>query len=471
MASAPDFDLIVVGNETEACLSAVAGARAGAKVALLYDKAHRLGGLLTDGGLAFVDRDSRHEFVADGATQDGLFGRFLQRAGVRIVALDPQRGHDTLAAMLGEAGVTLVPGRPSRVRLEGSRITGLTTADGADLSARHWLDATPDGDLAELVGVTFADGFREYGVDRYLGISPLPLIDGVDGATIGAGCERLARDEDLQARRQRTFGDRRFLDLDVGPDYVLVGPPYLGLAYQRWRETQGLDFPYPFQADGFNVAMVGPEQSSWNGLIYFADQLPDLLRLSRQGADNVFRQEAELFVWFLRESMGWSQAKLAWPTGMYVRQSRHALGTKHRLRLAEIVAGYDVGSVGTFAYYADFRGFSATPIPRYLTAHVILDAGRFDAVTNLGIASRAGGYTAFAHSLCRLVQYNVTLGTGLAVVSTLGGALTDVSADAVRQVLGELDMLVDDPVGLAENAIGGPILQADALFNRETALA
>jgi hypothetical protein len=471
MAPAPDFDLIVVGNETEACLSAVAGARAGASVALLHDPAQAFGGLLTDGGLAFVDRDARHEFVPEGATQDGLFGRFLQRAGVRIVALDPQRGNDTLATMMQEAGVRLVADRPANVARQGERITGMATLQGKALTARHWLDATADGDLAELAGITFADGFREYGIDRYLGISPLPLIDGVDGATIGEACARLADDPDLQARRQRLFGERRFLDLDVGADYVLVGPPYFGLAYQRWREQTDRPFPFPFQADGFNVAMVGPERSSWNGLIYFETALPHLLQLSRHGADAVFQAEAELFVQFMREAMGWSAARLARPTGMYVRQSRHVLGTCHRLRLADIVAGYDVSSVGTFAYYADFRGFSTTPIPRALTAHVILDSGRFAGITNLGIASRTGGYTPFAHSLCRLVQYNVTLGTGLAVAATLGDSLTDVSSQDVRRVLAELDMLVDDPAGLAENAIGGPILQADALFARETALA
>jgi hypothetical protein len=471
MAAAPDFDLLVVGNETEACLAAVAGAQAGAKVALLHRQDLGFGGLLTDGGLAFVDRDARHEFVRDGVTQDGLFGRFLQRAGVRIVALDPQRGHETLAAMMAEAGVTLVPGTPQTVAREGARLTGLRTVDGVDLSARHWLDATPDGDLAELAGLPFADGFREYGDDRYLGISPLPLIDGIDGATIGAGCEALTTDADLLARRQRIFGDRRFLDLDVGEDYVLIGPPLLGLAYQRWRETTNRPFPYPFQADGFNVAMVGPEQSSWNGLIYFEKALPHLLNLSRQGADAVFQNEAAMFVEFLREGMGWTKARLARPTGMYVRQSRHVLGTRHRLRLAEIVGGYDTSSVGTFAYYADFRGFSATPIPRALTAHVILDSGRFAGLDNLGIASRAGGYTPYAHSLCRLVQYNVTLGAALAVAATMGPSLADTSIPAVRQVLGELDMLVDDPAGLAENVVGVPILKADALFARETALA
>lgn len=471
MAPTPEFDLIVVGNETEACLAAVAGAQAGASVALLHHGDRAFGGLLTDGGLAFVDRDARHEFVPDGATQDGIFGRFLQRAGVRLVALDPQQGHETLAAMMAEAGVHLVADHPILVDTEQGRIAGATLASGRSITARHWLDATPDGDFAELVGVRFAQGFREYLIDRCLGVSPLPLIDGVDAATIHATSARLAEDADLQARRQEVFGDRAFLDLDHGDDYVLIGPPYVGLAYQRWREEQELPFPYPFQADGFNVAMVGPERSSWNGLIYFLTEPLPLLNLSRRGADRLFRAEAETFVRFLRESLGWSEARLARPTGMYVRQSRHALGTRHRLRLSDIVAGYDISSVGTFAYYADFRGFATTPIPRALTAHVILDAGRFDQFPNLGLASRSAGYTPFAHSLCRLVQYNVTLGAALAVAATLGDSLAEVPADTVRRRLAELDLLVDDPSGLEGNAIGAPILEADALFAKETAMA
>lgn len=470
--SGQDFDLMVVGNETEACLSAVAAGRAGARVGLLHDPGRSFGGLLTDGGLAYVDRDSRHEFVADGANADGLFGEFLQRAGVRIVALDPVTGHSTLAAMMAEAGVMLLGDIPKAVQTASGRIQEVTLASGGTVRARHWLDATADGDLAEMAGVRFADGFREYGIDRYLGISPLPMIDGVDAATIAAGCERLAADPAMQAMRQDTFGERRFLDLDVGPDYVLVGPPFLGLAYQRWREAQGLPFPYPFQADGFNVAMVGPERSSWNGLIYFADDLEDLLRLSRQGADGPLQLEAAHFVRFLKDGMGWPHARLAHPTGMYVRQARHALGTRHRLSLADIVAGYDRSSVGTFAYYADFRGFATTPIPRPLTAHVILDAGLFTSLANLGMAGRSGGYTPFAHSLCRLVQYNVTLGTALAVAATLAGdSLADVPVSTIRATLDRLGILVADPVGLAENAVGQPILQADALFQKETSLA
>lgn len=476
MLQAHAFDLVVVGAETEACLAAVAAAEAGAKVALLIEPHQVFGGLLTEGGLAFVDRDSRHEFVPGGANADGMFGRFLQRAGVRIVALEPARGRATLLEMLTEAGVTIIradwrePGRWRAPVIEGDRLVAVTLSDGTQLDARYWLDATPDGDLLEAAGGHFTDGFSEYGIAGYLGVSPLPLIDGVDAATIGATCEQLARDPALIELRTRTFGDRRFLDLDVGEDYVLVGPPFLGLAYQRWREASGLDFPYPFQADGFNVAMVGPGRSSWNGLIYFAQDLATLLRLSRHGADAVMQAEADLFVRFLREGLGWDAARLVTPTGMYVRQSRHALATRHRLSLADIAAGYDRSSVGTFAYYADFRGFATTPIPRPLTAHVLLDAGRSEIVSNLAIASRAGGYTPFAHSLCRLVQYNVTLGTGYGIAAALAeGDWRQVPAEAVRAVMASQGILADDPAGLAENTVGQLILRQDALYSLETA--
>lgn len=463
-----DFDLLVVGHETEGCLAAVAGARAGGRVALVAPPGALLGGLLTEDGLAFVDRDSRHLTPPDASPHDGLFAEFLARAGVALVALAPQTGHATLRAMLAEAGVTLIEAEWEGVAKEGDRLSALKLAGAEAVSARHFLDATPDGDLAEAAGVRFAAGFSEYGISRYLGVSPLPIVHGVTPGAIVETCERLAGDRALEDLRQRTFGSRAFLDLDHGVDYVLVGPPHLGLAYQRWRDEQGFEALYPFEADGFNVAVIGPASTSWNGLIYFSEDLDTLLRLSRHGADAFFQEEARRFGRFLREGLGWAEAEVELPKGVYVRQTRHALDVRHRLTLDEIAAGFDRHSVGTFCYYPDFRGFRAVKVPGPLTAHVVLEAGLASNVRNLGIASRAGGYTPFAHSLTRLVQYNVTLGTALAVAATLADDdLGDVDVRAIRQQLDRLGILADDPTGLERNAGVRTALQADPIIQRE----
>lgn len=464
-----DFDLVVVGLEPEACLSAVSAQGAGARTALVASAGDLLGGLLTEDGLAFVDRDSRHLVPPDRSPHDGLFGQFLARAGVPLVALDPLVGDRTLRAMLQEAGVTLLVASWQRLVVEGDRAVALVLSDGSTLRARHFLDGTPDGDLAEAAGIRFTGGFSEYGLSRYLGVSPLPRVHGVTPERIVETCRSLAQDPELESLRERVFGDRRFLDLEHGGDYVLVGPPHLGLAFQRWREARGLASPYPFEADGFNVAVLGPASTSWNGLIYFSEDLSTLLRLSREGADDLFRQEARHFERFLQEGLGWHEAQVELPAGVYVRQTRHALGTRHRLTLDEIAASYSEGSVGTFAYYPDFRGFRAVSVPNPLTAHVILDAGLFAGVRNLGIASRAGGYTPFAHSLCRLVQYNVTLGTALGAAA----AMTDddlgaVSAAELRSELSRQGILAADPAGFERNQNARTALKTDPILTLET---
>lgn len=468
-----DYDLLVVGHETEGCLAAVAAARAGARTALLAPHDALMGGLLTEDGLAFVDRDSRHLTPPEASPGDGIFAEFLARAGVPLVALPASDGDQTLRKLMAEAGVALLAGETSGARVAHGRLEAVTLAGGGELAARHYLDATPDADLAEQAGLRFATGFREYGIDRCLGVSPLPLVTGVTPAQIMSTCQALQADPTLDALRQRLFPGRAFLELENGDDYVLIGPPHLGLAYQRWREAQGLaDGAFVFEADGFNVATLGPETTSWNGLIYFSEDPATLLRLSREGADAYFREEAARFGRFLRDGLGWRDAEVTLPRGIYVRQTRHALDTRHRLTLDELASGYDRRSVGTFCYYPDFRGFRAVKVPGPITAHVALEAGLAAHVRNLGLACRAGGYTPFAHSLCRLVQYNVTLGAALGVAAAMAGDdLGEIDVQDLRTELSKQAALADDRTGLDKNPAVLQALQADPVIALEGSLA
>ncbi len=459
-----DFDFLVLGHETEGVLAAVAAGRAGARAGIVLPAGRVPGGLLTEGGLAYVDRDARHLKPPAEAPEDGLFGEFLARAEVPLVALDPGRGERTLRALLGEAGVIVLEGSWDSPGTEGDCVVSLRVG-GEDVSARFFLDATPDGDFFEALGEPFAFGFREYGIDRLLGVSPLPVVTGVTPGEIVATCEALAEDPELQALEERLFGERRFLALEQGSDYVLVGPPYLALAYQRWRERDGRPFPLPFEADGFNVAVLGPATTSWNGLIYFETAEHRLLQWSREGADAMFQQEVAHFEAFLRTL--WPAAAASLPRhGVYVRQTRHALGTRLRLSLGMIAEGSPVRAVGTFCYYPDFRGFRVTPTGGPLVAQVALDAGWSRRYRNAGIASRAGGYTPPAHALCRLVQYNATLGVALGVASVAGDDVAAIKAELARQ-----GGLADDPAGLADTPALAARLRDDPLLAQEKALA
>jgi hypothetical protein len=294
-------------------------------------------------------------------------------------------------------------------------------------------------------------------------------VKGVTPARIMETCRALQADPALEDLRQRLFPGRAFLELEQGDDYLLIGPPHLGLAYQRWREAEGLGFGgFVFEADGFNVATLGLDTTSWNGLIYFCEDPATLLRLSREGADAYFREETAHFGRFLREGLGWAEAETSLPRGIYVRQTRHALGMRHRLTLGELAAGYDRHIVGTFCYYPDFRGFRSVKVPGPITAHVALEAGLAQDVRNLGLASRAGGYTPFAHSLTRLVQYNVTLGAAIGVAAAMAADdLGEIDVQDVRSELAKQGALADDRTGLDRNAAVLQALRADPVIALE----
>ena len=75
-----------------------------------------------------------------------------------------------------------------------------------------------------------------------------------------------------------------------------------------------------------------------------------------------------------------------------------------------------------------------------------------------------------AHSLCRLVQYNATLGAGLAVAMAMGCCdVGDIPDDAVRAELDRMQMVADDPTGLERNPEVAAPLEADAMFRAEAA--
>jgi hypothetical protein len=466
----PAWDCIVTGSETEACLAAVAAARVGSRTLLIVESRDRLGGILTWGGLAYVDRDSRHVVPPVVGGGDGLFGEFLARADVALVALDPHRGRSVLEEMLDESGVTVIVGRPARVSVEGGRLRSLTLDTGEMFEARFAIDGSADGDLLELLGGKFETGFRAHGLDRVLGTSPMPRLHGVTPSMIVETCRRLADDPDLEALRRDQFGDRPFLGLEQGEDWILVGPPHLGLAYRRFREANPIPGSDPLEADGFNIAVLGPELTSWNGLLLDIREPGRLLRLSREGADDLVDAEGHCFERFLRDELGWTRARVVMPRGLYVRQTRHLVQATRRLTFADILSGAREDAVGTFSYYPDFRGLHLVPVHRPLLSPVPLGAGIFAPVPNVGIAGRAAGYTPFAHSLARLVQFGCILGSALGVATSLAHeSFEEAMPEHVRAGMARIGAGADDPAGAAGNRQALETCQGDPFLALELA--
>jgi hypothetical protein len=170
-AAAPDaeYDVVVYGATPGGICAAVAAARQGAEVALVEPTGH-VGGLMS-GGLSFSDSNQ-----CDRRTLGGLF----EEIHTRIAAIYRQRGvelpydvavkdqarwtyephvaQQVFDELLEEAKVKVIRDAPATgIATEGNRIISLTTTKG-DYLAKQYVDATYEGDLMALAGVTWTLG-------------------------------------------------------------------------------------------------------------------------------------------------------------------------------------------------------------------------------------------------------------------------------------------------------------------------
>ncbi len=174
-----DADVCVYGGTSGGVIAAVQAARMGQRVLLLEPGRH-LGGM-TSGGLSAVD-------IGDPRTVGGLardyFTRLVAKYGKQLAWDQPFRGEGGGPAtggaysiephvaeavfneMIQEAGVTVKYGaRVNSVEKDGPRITAVQTEDGRQFRARVFMDATYEGDLLPLAGVTYT--LTREGNDRY----------------------------------------------------------------------------------------------------------------------------------------------------------------------------------------------------------------------------------------------------------------------------------------------------------------
>lgn len=240
--SAGDADLVVYGGTTGGIFSAIAAIRAGASVVVLEPGTH-LGGMVT-AGLGDTDTGRRE-------TIGGMAGDFYRRVYeqylrpetwryqnreeyIAKVGLDrissngkwwkvePAVAKSVLRQLMRESGVKVLTGhRLARVTRKGGRILSVRCENGAEFSGRVFVDATYEGDLMALAGVSYRVGREsaaEY-AEPFAGVVPrkystrnqvdadLSPYDGqgrlVHGIQAGARGEDGAADRKVQAYNYR----------------------------------------------------------------------------------------------------------------------------------------------------------------------------------------------------------------------------------------------------------------------------
>jgi hypothetical protein len=163
--------VLVYGATASGVAAAVAAARNGKDVVLLEPTRH-VGGM-TSGGLGATD-------VGVAATIGGIAREFYERVGSAYgqkisFAFEPRVAERVLRQMLAESGVTLVTdARVAEVIRSGTTLVSVVTDDGTAWSSDMFIDATYEGDLIALAGVSFTVGREPRAAydERLAGASP-----------------------------------------------------------------------------------------------------------------------------------------------------------------------------------------------------------------------------------------------------------------------------------------------------------
>jgi hypothetical protein len=151
-----DCDVCVYGGTSGGVMAAVAAARLGKNVTLVVFNNH-VGGM-TSGGLGVTDK-------GNATSIGGLAAEFYSRVGQHygsaspVYYFEPHIAEQTFNEMLAQAAVPVHTNQHlSAVTLVNQRIIQISMEDGTIYRAKMFIDATYEGDLMAMAGVTFTVG-------------------------------------------------------------------------------------------------------------------------------------------------------------------------------------------------------------------------------------------------------------------------------------------------------------------------
>lgn len=150
-----ETDLCIYGGTSAGVAAAVAGRRLGRSVALACFDDH-VGGL-SSGGLGATD-------IGNKAAIGGISREFYKRLGSfyekdEAWTFEPHAAERVFRDMLDEVGVQpRVHQHLVRVQKDGTRIVSIEMSDGTVYKAKQFVDATYEGDLLAMAGVSYHVG-------------------------------------------------------------------------------------------------------------------------------------------------------------------------------------------------------------------------------------------------------------------------------------------------------------------------
>ncbi len=487
IANASSYDVIVFGDEVPGVMTALKVQRElrasglSDRVALVTegDTRRGIGGHLVRGGLAYLDRN---QVPASLRSQYGTFGRpsrlyqeFLTLGRVNTIALDRFVVSQHFARALQSSDIDVI-GQVilGPVQTAGSRVCSFT-ANGRTYAAQQFIDSSQSGELAAASGVEMMRGLEALGFpDSALSMGLMIDLYGVTVEQFAA----MERDLIYRYSDPRDASAQQWLTAASGGDPVKRQEllqsmvDYYGNPKLMYRGTpdsadvRSLAFSilvhgylgkeYDIKSSGFlfdraNIAILH-DRLSFNALLFYADA-ETAKQLSRSGAQPTAEMRAVASqIETLFKKIGVPRVEVM--DELYIRNAGQIAHPVDELSATLMAAGGvpPDEALGTFGYHLDDRGgiegldervdetalrllnFGQMPIFNYGFRHTLPQEKE-----NLAVLGPASGFGGLGTTSGRIVEFNVSVGEGLAVAIAQslasGRSLQTITNTEVRQAI------------------------------------
>ena len=389
------YDVIVVGGDPEGISAAVTAARNGMKT-LLVEDADALGGLMTLGGLNFIDM-----CTGDDGTllTEGTFREFYDAVGgtafdiptAKAVFLQMVENEKNLTLKLNTKFVEPV--------MKDNTIVGVVLEqNGKQITckANSVIDATVDADVAAAAGAPYTYLGEDYGhTENVTGVTLVFELSGIDWQAV-----------------------RAYLNGDDNPNTGCTEKAAWGYNEESFAYVPQDSLT---RLRGLNIALQENGNVLVNGFIIFGVEPLD----EASKAAGIARGKAELahIVPYLRANYpGLEQVELVdTASQLYVRESRHILG-EYQLTLDDVMENrWFVDTVAIGSYPVDVPpnakrkvGYIVGAPDRYGVPFRCLVPQQVDGILVVG---RSASYTSLAAGSARVIPLGMAEGDAAGVAA------------------------------------------------------
>ncbi|NJK67016.1 MAG: FAD-dependent oxidoreductase [Microcoleus sp. SU_5_3] len=460
------FHVVVYGDEVPGICAAIwakktLGEKGKVAVVRSNHESAALGGVLTRGGLGYVDLDKIPDWHQQPYAQ--CFREFLDKANVPESCLEPKMADKALKEMLSAADVKVISNSTLIPHVVDQKIEYATVKDSdVQIKANSFIDVTQDAELARKAGLSYYTGYESQNIkskNETLAISIVPIIRGLTMSDLRRMEDEILYNTPLVEKIKASIS--KYKD-DASTEFWMRH--FLSTIYQAYRDGYNIrsvalgaayhvDRDLPFTQDkGFffdkaNICVYKDNSLSWNGFLfkYQVDQLMQMEANDRKPTPEMQKEMSYLQEWLQKKSG--KDVRVFIPDEVYIRQTLNIRDVVDPLSGQEIIKGgtEPEKSIGSFSYDFDLRGgvkdlsSRIPPLPMY---NFGIESALASKVNNLAIVGRSSGYVGMAVSVGRIATVNIYQGQGVGVAAGLaskwGVPLNTITSSKTRGKLEDL---------------------------------